>query len=80
MILFDLSCTVIFNYKTSLNLVSQQDILDYYGQEHEQGNIFECISMLQKVFTHKRIAAIIFQSSNVSSKTNNSFQIIDYIS
>ena len=70
MILFDLSCTVIFNYKTSLNLVSQQDILDYYGQEYEQLNSSKCISMLQKVFIHKRI----------SSKTNNSFQIIDYIS
>ena len=65
MILFDLSCTVIFNYKTSLNLVSQQDILDYYGQEYEQLNILKCISMLQKVFTHKRIAAM-FQARQIT--------------
>ena len=67
MILFDLSCTVIFNYKTSLNLVSQQDILDYYGQEYEQLNISERISMLQKVFTHKRIIkAAMFEARQIT--------------
>ena len=65
MILFDLSCTVIFNYKTSLNLVSQQDILDYYGQEYEQLNISECISMLQKVFTYYFKSAM-FQARQIT--------------